>query len=51
MYESREFGDMPILADAIEEAGCADDVILSHLRSPGSHMRGCWALDLILGKS
>jgi hypothetical protein len=39
-----------VLADALEDAGCADNAILSHLRSPGPHVRGCWALDLILGK-
>jgi hypothetical protein len=42
---------LPILADALEEAGCAEGSILAHLRSPGPHVRGCWALDLILGKS
>ena len=41
---------LAVLSDALEEAGCADDVVLSHLRSPGPHVRGCWALDLILGK-
>jgi hypothetical protein len=41
---------LAVLADALEEAGCADAAILSHLRSPGPHVRGCWALDLILGK-
>jgi hypothetical protein len=40
---------LSVLADALEEAGCADAAILSHLRSPGPHVRGCWALDLILG--
>lgn len=39
-----------ILADALEEAGCSDRVILEHLRSPGTHVRGCWVVDLILGK-
>jgi biotin carboxyl carrier protein len=39
------------LADALEESGCADADVLSHLRSPGPHVRGCWALDLVLGKS
>jgi hypothetical protein len=42
---------LAILSDALEEAGCTDAAILSHLRSPGPHVRGCWALDLILGKS
>jgi hypothetical protein len=41
---------LSVLADAVEEAGCTDEAILSHLRSPGPHVRGCWALDLILGK-
>jgi hypothetical protein len=39
-----------VLADALEEAGCSDADILGHLRSPGPHVRGCWALDLVLGK-
>jgi hypothetical protein len=42
---------LAVLSDALEEAGCTDAEILSHLRSPGPHVRGCWALDLILGKS
>jgi hypothetical protein len=41
---------LAILADALEDAGCDDDTILNHLRQPGSHVRGCWALDLLLGK-
>ncbi len=41
---------LAVLSDALEEAGCTDAAILSHLRSPGPHMRGCWALDLVLGK-
>jgi hypothetical protein len=41
---------LAVLSDALEEAGCADEAILSHLRSPGPHVRGCWALDLVLGK-
>jgi hypothetical protein len=39
-----------VLADALEDAGCTNDNVLSHLRSPGPHVRGCWAIDLILGK-
>jgi hypothetical protein len=39
-----------VLADSLEDAGCADNAILSHLRSPGPHVRGCWAIDLILAK-
>jgi hypothetical protein len=41
---------LAVLSDALEEAGCTDDSILSHLRSPGPHVRGCWALDLILDR-
>src|SRR5262245_21905363 len=41
---------LAVLADALEEAGCTDPDLLGHLRSPGAHVRGCWALDLVLGK-
>jgi hypothetical protein len=51
MYDSRDFSDMPILADALEEAGCSNADILGHLRGPGPHVRGCWAIDWCLGKS
>jgi hypothetical protein len=51
MYESRDFTDMPILADALEEAGCTDQDILGHCRSGREHVRGCWVVDLVLGKS
>jgi hypothetical protein len=50
IYDDRAFDRLPILADAFEEAGCTDDAILSHLRGPGPHVRGCWAVDLLLGK-
>ncbi len=50
MYESRNFTDMPILADALEEAGCTNADILNHCRQPGEHVRGCWVIDLLLGK-
>jgi hypothetical protein len=50
MYESRDFSDMPVLADALEEAGCTDADILGHCRSGGEHVRGCWVVDLLLGK-
>ncbi len=39
---------LAVLSDALEEAGCTDAEILSHLRSRGPHVRGCWALDLVL---
>jgi hypothetical protein len=45
----QRFADLPILADALEDAGCTDCEILTHLRAPGPHARGCWPLDLILG--
>jgi hypothetical protein len=41
---------LAVLADALEDAGCENADVLGHLRSPGPHARGCWALDLILGK-
>jgi hypothetical protein len=41
---------LAVLSDALEEAGCADAELLSHLRSAGPHVRGCWALDLVLGR-
>jgi hypothetical protein len=41
---------LAVLADALEEAGCDNADLLSHLRGPGPHVRGCWALDLVLGK-
>jgi hypothetical protein len=41
---------LAVLADALEDAGCADAELLGHLRGPGPHVRGCWAVDLILGK-
>lgn len=51
VYDERAFERLPILSDALEEAGCHDEAVLSHLREPGPHVRGCWALDLALGKS
>jgi hypothetical protein len=50
IYDERRFGDLPVLADALEEAGCADADILAHCRSADAHARGCWAVDLLLGK-
>jgi hypothetical protein len=43
-------GRLAVLADALEDAGCADADLLGHLRGPGHHVRGCWAVDLLLGK-
>jgi hypothetical protein len=50
MYSDRCFDDMPILADALEEAGCTDPAILAHCDELGTHARGCWLLDSILNK-
>jgi hypothetical protein len=41
---------LAVLADALEEAGCTEAELLGHLRGPGPHVRGCWALDVVLGK-
>jgi hypothetical protein len=51
IYESRDFATMPVLADALEEAGCDSPDVLAHCRGPGPHVRGCWVVDLVLGKS
>ncbi len=67
IYDSRHFEDMPILADALEDAGCSNADILAHCRKVAmdrqewqaagepestavTHVRGCWVLDLILGR-
>jgi hypothetical protein len=50
MYASREFSAMPILADALQDAGCEEEQILNHCRGPGPHVRGCWVVDSVLGK-
>jgi hypothetical protein len=49
--EEGRFQDLPILADALEEAGCANDVVLSHCRSRDEHVCGCWIVRLILGNA
>ena len=50
VYAERAFERLPILADALEESGCADAEVLGHCRGPGTHVRGCWVVDLLLGK-
>jgi hypothetical protein len=50
IYAEEAFDRLPILADALEDAGCSDAALLQHLRGPGPHVRGCWVLDLILGR-
>jgi hypothetical protein len=49
VYESRGFSSMGILADALLDAGCADEELLAHCRSDMDHARGCWAVDVVLG--
>jgi hypothetical protein len=49
IYEDRAFDRMPVLGDALEDAGCASEAVLSHCRDRHEHVRGCWVLDLILG--
>jgi hypothetical protein len=50
IYSERAYDRMPILADAIKNAGCDNEDILNHCRQPGEHTRGCWVLDLVLDK-
>jgi hypothetical protein len=51
MYDSRDFGAMPILADAVQDVGCDNEDILNHCRDTSlTHVRGCWVVDLVLGK-
>jgi hypothetical protein len=51
IYDDRAFDRLGILADALEDAGCTDAVILNHCREPGTHVRGCWLIDLLMGTS
>jgi hypothetical protein len=51
IYDERRFGDLPVLADALEEAGCGSAALLGHCRRPGEHVRGCWAVDALLERS
>jgi hypothetical protein len=51
IYDDRAFARLPLLADALEDAGCIDADVLSHCRTSGDHVRGCWVVDLLLGKS
>jgi hypothetical protein len=51
IYTVREFSALPILADALQDAGCDDEQILGHCRANKAHVRGCWAVDAILGKT
>lgn len=51
IYADRAFDRMPVLSDALEDAGCDQPDILNHCRGEGLHVRGCWVVDLLLGKS
>jgi hypothetical protein len=51
IYGERRFGELPVLADALEDAGCTDAAILAHCRGPGEHFRGCWVVDLLLKRT
>jgi hypothetical protein len=50
VYEDRLFDRLPILADALMDAGCEDEDVLGHCRNDGPHTRGCWVVDVLLGK-
>lgn len=49
IYDERNCASLPILADALEDAGCTDATLLMHCREPRQHGRGCWAVDLVRG--
>jgi hypothetical protein len=51
IYEQQKFEELPILGDALEEAGCADEAVLSHCHHSDGHVRGCGVVDLVLGQS
>jgi hypothetical protein len=50
IYDDRSFGDLPVLADALEEEGCTSAALLDHCRSGEEHFLGCWGVDLVLRK-
>jgi len=51
IYDDYSFADLPILADALEDAGCQDERLLRHCRDHVEHARGCWVLDALLGRT
>jgi hypothetical protein len=51
LYDEGAFDRLPVLADALEEAGCTDAGLLDHARGPGPHARGCWLVDALTGRS
>ena len=50
IHDEEAFGRLPILGDALEDAGCTNAEMLKHCRGPGPHIPGCWVVDLLLGK-
>ena len=50
IYNERAFDKVPELGDALERARCSEEAILNHCREPGEHVRGCWVVDVVLGK-
>jgi hypothetical protein len=50
IYAERAFDLLPVLADALQDAGCGDADVLAHCRGPGPHVRGCWVVDLVLAR-
>ncbi|WP_238602657.1 hypothetical protein [Fimbriiglobus ruber] len=50
LYRDRAFDRLPILADALQDAGCDNESVLTHCRSDGPHFRGCWVVDLVTGR-
>jgi hypothetical protein len=51
IYDERAFDPLPILADALRDAGCDNEAMLAHCPGAGPHARGCWVVDLVLGKA
>jgi hypothetical protein len=51
IYEERAFGRLPVLADALLDAGCEQEELIAHCRLEGPHVKGCWGVDLVLGRS
>lgn len=51
IYQDRQFDRLPILAGTLQHAGCNNDEILSHLKGPGPHFRGCWVIDLLTNRN
>jgi len=50
IYDERAFDRLPILADALEDVGCTNEAVLAHCRGPGTHVRGCWVVNVLLRK-